>query len=372
MAVAGTNLTTNSSSSGLTSYTTASITPTANRLVLALVGSDVSSGTPNIPTLTGNGLTWVEAGTLLSGTQRVTLFRGMKSSGLSAGTVVIDFAGQTQTGAGWSISEYSGVNTGGTDGSAAIRQITPGSGTGTSGSIGLGSFSDAADGTFGGFVHNANESSTQGSGFTLNGSTMHAAPGRSYMSEWRADNDSTVDASWTTSAAWFGIAAEVVEASVVPAVTGTAAATFTFTGTASGLRTVQATAAASFSFTGSAQGTRTVAATAAGSYTFTATATGGRVVAGTATGNYSFSATATGSTLKVGTAAGNFTFTGSASGARLVQGAAVGSFTFTASASGVIVGVVRIPVVTGSHALVTEASGSHAAVTEVVGSHGSP
>ena len=82
------------------SYATASWTPTTGRLAICSVENEFS-GTPNTPTVSGNGLTWSQIATYLcdsSGTQiRITLFAALTAGG-SAGAVTADFAGQTQAG----------------------------------------------------------------------------------------------------------------------------------------------------------------------------------------------------------------------------------------------------------------------------------
>ena len=86
MAVTGAHLITNSSTSNATSYTTASMTPLANRLVLAFVlSAKTAAPSPLVPTLTGNSLTWVQVATVTfatvaTGLYRLTLFRGMGAS----------------------------------------------------------------------------------------------------------------------------------------------------------------------------------------------------------------------------------------------------------------------------------------------------
>src|SRR3990167_11448563 len=121
-ALSPTNLTAGGSNTAATSYTTASITPSANALILASVESNADPDAPNTPTLTGNGLTWVEVVTRLDGTARMTLFRAMGSAP-SAGAITIDFAGQSQAnGSTWIVTEFSGADTSGTNGSAAVIQ----------------------------------------------------------------------------------------------------------------------------------------------------------------------------------------------------------------------------------------------------------
>lgn len=79
------------------------------------------------PTASGNGLTWVQAGTVLyndiaSPGKRLTLFRAMGASPTS-GAVTIDFSGNSQSGIAWSIFEFDGVDTSGSDGENAVAQV---------------------------------------------------------------------------------------------------------------------------------------------------------------------------------------------------------------------------------------------------------
>ena len=114
------HLATASSTTDGTSFSATSITPTANALVLAWITAH-TAGTPASPTITGNGLTWVEVGAVNVGSaRRVSLFRAMGATP-SAGQPVIDFGAVTQTAVVWSISQYTGVDTSGTNGSGAIQ-----------------------------------------------------------------------------------------------------------------------------------------------------------------------------------------------------------------------------------------------------------
>lgn len=74
----------------------------------------------------------------------------------------------------------------------------------------LADFLRVANGSFGAFRHTANEAETEGAGFTALGKTNHSAPSASLLSEFKATNDRTVDASWATSTTWAGLAAEIV------------------------------------------------------------------------------------------------------------------------------------------------------------------
>lgn len=210
MAVAATNLETNGSATDATSYTTGSIAPTANRLVLAWFLSSIAAGTPNLPTISGGGIvTWVLVATRVQGTRRMTLWRALSPSP-SSGTVTFDLAGQTADGAQWSIADFSDVNTSGNNGSGALanKAVNSASG-GTSLICTLTAFADTDDATAGAFFHAINEATNVGAGFGSIGTINQASPGMSLRSEFLASNDTTVDASWTTTSANIGIAVAI-------------------------------------------------------------------------------------------------------------------------------------------------------------------
>ena len=117
---------------GNTGTSSASITPTADALVLVSVSVAYDS-TPggwsgnngntsrNVFTLTGNGLTYVRVGTIQYGARRCTeLFRAMGSSP-STGAISI---GCADLGAvrdiAWIVQEFTGVITTGSDGADAV------------------------------------------------------------------------------------------------------------------------------------------------------------------------------------------------------------------------------------------------------------
>lgn len=113
-------------SSGAWSPATGTWTPTANRLQLVAVLTR-GAATPNVPTLTGHGLTYVQIttatfGTLATNLSRLTWFRAMGAAPTN-GALTLDFDGQTQTHCTISVMEFGGVNTDGTNGSGAIGQF---------------------------------------------------------------------------------------------------------------------------------------------------------------------------------------------------------------------------------------------------------
>ncbi len=200
MAINGTHILTNQSNTGATSYVTASGSPTTGILQLLTVGNQVSAGTPNEPTISGVGLTWVKVDTKVSTgvtTRRVTVFRAMGTA--SAGALTIDFAGQTQVRCGWSWSEFTGTDTSGTNGSGAIVQSATAEATDAaptaSLTVTLSAFSNVNNATYGGIRYGGSSTTdvlAAGSGFTQLGLVNGFA---SYQSQWKATNDTTVD--WT-------------------------------------------------------------------------------------------------------------------------------------------------------------------------------
>lgn len=128
MAVSATNLT---SGGNVLTFVTASITPTANNLILAAIVIETTTSTnPGNPSLSGNGLTWVLVDTAGGGSvlydststsrRKLFIFRAMGSSP-SAGAVTIT-PNETSVGVLWVIDQFSGIDTSGTNGSGAIVQ----------------------------------------------------------------------------------------------------------------------------------------------------------------------------------------------------------------------------------------------------------
>lgn len=203
-------LTTGSGGSAATTYTTASISPGSNRLILVWVLGEVTFGgaVPVAPTLTGNGLTYVQVATRVNdsgaslATQRLTLYRAMGASP-STGAITITHTAQTggQRSCTWSVVEFSGVDTGGTNGSAAVVQSATNSIpdlTASSLTVTLGAFSSASNATAGGFgeARSPGTDVTPGSGFTQLHDTGSTAGNSRLFSEWKSTNDTTVDATF--------------------------------------------------------------------------------------------------------------------------------------------------------------------------------
>lgn len=106
-----------------TTAVTASVAPTANAVVYVAVMSAFASG-PAAPTVSGNGLTYVQVATQAFHTgsaRRLTVFRALGASP-SAGAITADWGATSQTSFIWSVVECTDVNTSGTNGSGATVQ----------------------------------------------------------------------------------------------------------------------------------------------------------------------------------------------------------------------------------------------------------
>lgn len=231
--VTAVNLTSGSTGSSTSSVTTASVSPTANKLQLLAVHSRNFTGSaPPAPTVTGCGLTWVQVATLQHDTgptslKRVTLFRAMGASP-STGTLTIDFAGDSQTDVCWSLDEFTGTDTSGTNGSGAIVQtVTAKDETGSATSITatLAAFGSVNNATYGAFAHVAptnGVTASAGSGFTALASPLDTVIG--LITEFKTTNDTTVDGSLSGSSFELGMIASEIKAAAA-GVTGTLSST---------------------------------------------------------------------------------------------------------------------------------------------------
>ncbi len=230
--VTAVNLTSGNTGASTSSVTTASVSPSANKLQLLAVNSRNFTGSaPPAPTVTGCGLTWVQVTNIQYDTgptslKRVTLFRAMGASP-TTGTLTIDFAGDSQTDVVWSLDEFTGMDTSGTNGSGAIVQsVTAKDETGSATSITatLAAFASASNATYGAFAHvgpTNGVTASAGSGFTALASPVDATIG--LIAEFKTTNDTSVDGSLSGSSFELGmIAVEIAAASsgVSAALTG--------------------------------------------------------------------------------------------------------------------------------------------------------
>lgn len=226
MAIAPALHTIGNNGTNASSFTTASISPTANAIQLAIVVTRDPT-TITVPTLSGGGMTtWTREGTGVAidfaGTgndARIDLFRALQASPTS-GAITIDYSGDTQRGCAWLVLEATGVTTTGTNGSDAVRQaVFDGVASYDSApNIGLSTLQDSSSYVIGVFSSVASAGSTSvlptiGSGYTsLGGDNSDMAPGTSVFGEYRANVVAVDCAIAAGDEGWLGVAIELAVA----------------------------------------------------------------------------------------------------------------------------------------------------------------
>jgi hypothetical protein len=202
--VACTHITNGQDSTDGTAFTTASVTLKAGRLYLLSFTNTAASAAA--ASSISSGPTWSSrATTQFNGTaHRVSIWSGVPTVDYT-GTLVINF-GATQTGAKWSLDEFSGVDTATTDG---VVQGVTGTGNSTTPLATLAAFGSANNATYGAMANTADSTTTPGAGFTeLSDDTTAVTPAQFLETEWRVDNDTTVDGT-ITSGQWGAAAVEI-------------------------------------------------------------------------------------------------------------------------------------------------------------------
>lgn len=107
MSVAATNLTTNGSSADSSSYSTASISPGTNKLIVAVIVEGASAA-PGLTSISGVASAWSQLGSVTLGNRRMYLYTPTTGATVSPGTITFNFSG-TPIGCVWSVLEFSGV-----------------------------------------------------------------------------------------------------------------------------------------------------------------------------------------------------------------------------------------------------------------------
>jgi len=207
MAVTHTLLTEGNSETDGTSFSTASISPSADKLLLVDVAAEAVSANGNpLPTLSGCGVTWVVERSLIGSAggggggeqySRQTLFRAMGTP--TTGVLTIDFGSDNQTAVLWSVCEKGNVDKSGANGSGAIVQSANNDASAAALTVTLAAFSNVANATHGAFhavIEATGLTITNGTGFTEETEQTADLSGGWYatqQTQYRSDNDTTVD-----------------------------------------------------------------------------------------------------------------------------------------------------------------------------------
>ncbi|HEU5183559.1 MAG TPA: PKD domain-containing protein [Gemmatimonadaceae bacterium] len=191
----------NSTSNGKV-YTTTSIAPAPNALVLVAVVGHRTYGAGASPIITGGGMTtWEEVATVTfdpvgSPLKRITLYRAMSTSP-GSGPVTITFPNNVSN-AQWIVTQWEGVDVSGTNGSGAIVQMGSARADGASGlAVMLAAFESASNAAYGVFgVNSSTVAITPTNGFTEFAERGSAeSPPSDLQAQWKMD-DSQIVASW--------------------------------------------------------------------------------------------------------------------------------------------------------------------------------
>ncbi len=196
-------------------YTTASIAPAANALVTIAVIGHTSTAASASPTVTGGGMSaWVEVATITFNSvatplKRMSIFRAM-SAGPGSGPITISFP-TTESNAAWVVSQWTGVDQSGTNGSGAIVQTKTAGADGVS-SIAttlsaLGSPNNVAYGVVG--TNGSALGITPGAGFTEISEQKPAEGTNTIIDALFASNQTAVSASWSGAFAAAILAVEI-------------------------------------------------------------------------------------------------------------------------------------------------------------------
>ena len=190
-------LTTGTNAANLNNYTTASIAPAPNALITVAVRNQRSPAAIS-PTLSGGGMTsWTQVASVdydsVSVPQgRLTVFRAMSASP-GSGPITITFSSSVAN-VDWIVSQWTGVDQSGTNGSGAIGQTGSARGDAVSAlSVPLAAFGNANNVAYGAVGARLNAGITPGSGFT---EIAEVTPGENTLLQaQRATNLNTIQAS---------------------------------------------------------------------------------------------------------------------------------------------------------------------------------
>lgn len=208
------------SSVDASSFSSAAHTPPTGVIICFVntrtANSDATSP-PNIPTVTGNGLTWTQIATVTYNSSsaihrgRLTLFAADNTGGTATnGATSFDFAGQTQTGYGVSFFYATGVDVSGGLAAAFVQAPTNTGSTLTTLSVNLAAAGHADNRPIAGFAHSANETATERTNWTEVDDDGTSSPTTSLETQYRSDTfETTASASWSSNVACAGIAAEL-------------------------------------------------------------------------------------------------------------------------------------------------------------------
>ncbi len=212
------NLTSGNSATPGTGFTTASVTPTGNALVLVTVACRLLSGNGcgAISTITGNSLTYVKVLSKVFGSgegsgqaDTVEVWRGMGASP-TAGALTITYTA-SPTNVSWSVDQVTGTDQTGSNGSGAIgitasNATTLGVAAASPALVTMGTFGNGNNGTYAAFGALGAGTLTVGSGLTQLGQNTNAP---ALLTGRNNGNLTTLNATYTGTQQWGAIGIEI-------------------------------------------------------------------------------------------------------------------------------------------------------------------
>ena len=120
MALTFTNKDSGADTTAGTTQVTGSVAFANDKLYLVSVAQR-GSGNPTADSIAGGGLTWVEIAETPANQARGSIWRGLVTSGATTGALTITFSASCPN-VNWSITEVTGMDASGTNGSGAIVQ----------------------------------------------------------------------------------------------------------------------------------------------------------------------------------------------------------------------------------------------------------
>lgn len=226
MGITPTNKLKENFSSGSSYTTTDTLAPQTNTLYLVSISVPDSR---TVSSVSGCGFTWTQVATVTQGAFTQAVYRGMKSSGLSTGTITVNLSGAVTHNAEIIIDEFVGADTSGTDGSGAIIQsATNGSASATSLTVALSAFAGTSNFGFGAFLRAGTETPTPDNGYTgLAGESPGSGSSDTGIRTMYKDSDADPKATKSGNAVWAGVGIEIGSA-FYPLVSVTSAGKVTF------------------------------------------------------------------------------------------------------------------------------------------------
>lgn len=206
-----------------TSITTSSTTPTANALVILTIG--VTDDAFTIPTVTGNGMTWVVMATsTATASYRFYSFRSLSASP-SAGAIQADWGANNQSRVIWMLDEFIGVDTSGSNGSGAVVQTSStfvDSGGTQFPKVVLQTFATSGNAAFGAIIgadQTLDTAITPGTQLTEISELEWATSDINMQTEWSSSTPSTSTVDWQFNQTLDGAAGIAIEIQQAPTAT---------------------------------------------------------------------------------------------------------------------------------------------------------